>query len=173
VLTPALVTLTLSGPPGTPPPDFTDALEYAEVTISDDDVLIEAFDADDEPLGSISMWIDERGTTWLASDYADGYALVGVDPAGQATVYRESTLPADVLATRAETIVDTIQTAPLERAEWFLCAVAVGTATGMCAGAAATGGLLFVGCAAGAAGATCACISAWAERKGKRKCLED
>jgi hypothetical protein len=108
-----LLALTLGAAPDTPPtpaspptsyaPTFADRVDHVDVTVSDTDAVVVAFDASDSPIASLALWVDERGTTWIASDYDDGYAIVGVDP-GTGEITREGDLPDAVIVERAEAL---------------------------------------------------------------------
>jgi len=104
-----LLALLLSPPPSSPheidAPDFADQLDHVDVTVSDDDAVVVAFDEAGEAIASLSIWVDARGVTWLATDYADGYSLVSVDPITD-EVTREGDLDDAVLADRYEALLD-------------------------------------------------------------------
>lgn len=151
MLTAPILALLMTGDV-TAPPDFSTRFEYADVTVSDTEVLIMAFDDADQQIGSIALWVDTAGVTWLAADYADGYSLIGVAPE-RGIVHRDQSLPASVLAERAEELMiylDPSQPAERKRHTWGECGwktVAAGAACYLARPLACVGGAIKAGCA--------------------------
>lgn len=150
-----ILAFTLLGSPATlaPPhePDFAKRLESADITISDSDVLITAFDHVGRPIGTIAMWTDERGAIHLESDYDDGYAATIVLNGVQI----EATLPPEIIAERAQLIVDLLDepgSGPVEG--WAACAGRTALAVGACTAASWS----VILCGASSFLAACECI---------------
>lgn len=150
-----LTTLLLTPPPtDVAPPDFADQLDSVDVTVSDSDVVVLAFDSDGEAIGSLALWVDGDGRTWITADYSDGSAVLIIDPFTE-SVTREGDLPDDVLAERADAILiaaeDPAQPAA-KKHKWSTCAGKTVLAGFGCW----VGGPL--GCVYGAVKASCACV---------------
>jgi hypothetical protein len=159
-----LLTLTLGSPSTTPtdvaPPDFAERLNSVDVTMSDGDAHLVALDSDGAVIGTLSIWIDELGTTWIAGDYDDGYLLISVDPI-TADVTREGDLDESVAAERLEALIvflgDQKPTLPKGEKEkpkqsWAKCFIAAGGAAWGCYR------LNPWKCVGGSAAAACACL---------------
>jgi hypothetical protein len=156
LLTTIFTTLSLSGvpAPGDIAPDFSEQLDYVDVIVSDADAMVVAYDHNGAVIGSFGLWVDDDGITWLAADFADGYALIGVSPEFEKEVYREEELPAGQLAERAELLLmyldDPAQ--PAAKHSWGECgwkAVAAGVACGTARP---------IACVWGGIKASCACV---------------
>jgi hypothetical protein len=98
-----LSVILLSSPSDIVSADFADQLDHVDVTVSDSDAMVFAYDETGGTIGSIAVWVDDTGTTWLAADYSDGYALVSVNPISR-EITSEGDLSEDVIAERAELI---------------------------------------------------------------------
>jgi hypothetical protein len=150
LLTSLLSTVPGSTPPNVAPPDFADQIEQVDVTVSDTDVVIDALDASGDPIGSLALWVDENGTTKIAADFADGYALFGIDPSS-GNVRRESTIGSEVVAERIEVMLAHLDETA-ESNSWGECGWKAAVAGFGCATARP-----FL-CVGGGIKAACACI---------------
>ncbi len=170
-------------PPGTSP---LPAIEYVEITGEPNEAQLIAYGVDGEVLGSIAWWT-EGSVVYLASDYADGGALLGIDLETRRLYVDDLGLPAELISARAHAFEQLVlaQGALLGQAktdgerdntkEWVRCGLHVLAAVGACS-ATAVSPIPFVvgaGCLGITGIATCECINVWAESKGKRKCGED
>jgi hypothetical protein len=146
-----LVAFFVSGEPAAPP-DFSEQFDHADVTVSDVDAQIIAYDQEDQPIGSLALWVDSTGVTWLAADFADGYSLLGISPE-RGEVHRDQSLPGSVLAERAEMLMayfEPAQPAGMEDNSWGECgwkAAAAGAACYFARPFACVGGAIKAGCA--------------------------
>ncbi|HVI03670.1 MAG TPA: hypothetical protein VM869_33485 [Enhygromyxa sp.] len=154
-----LLTLLLSAPTDIAALEFTDQCDSVTVTVSDTDAVLVAFDDTGAAIGSLALWVDDAGTTWIAADYADGYAVLSIDPFTE-TVTREGDLPAEVLAERAELMLAYVDDSAEPQAKkgkdksqhsWGKCAFNVAVGTGFCAAAK-------IGCVWWGVKAACACV---------------
>lgn len=167
--------LTTARAPDHAPLDFTAVIDHAELTRSDRDLQIVAYDRRGEVIGTIALWVEPGGEIFLASDYADGFAETMVTDGRART---EATLPSQTIKRRANAILteleyDSVERGPQEGAgSWFWCVSSTFAAVGACVGGAAAIGPL-IACPGLAASATCLCITAVAEEVGGRPCAKD
>jgi len=146
--------LIFSSPPTAPPDRFDAQLDHVDVTVSDGDALLVAFDSDGETIGSLALWVDDAGITWIAADYDDGYAVLSIDPFTEAVIL-EGDLPAAELADRADAVLAALADPARPAAKkhsWIEC----GGKTVLAGIACWTGGP--IGCVFGAVKASCACV---------------
>jgi hypothetical protein len=164
-----LLTAVLGSPPTSPPdvaaPDFADRLASVDVTISDSDVVIDALDGAGEPIGSLALWVDAAGTTWIAVDFSDGGALFGIEP-GSDEVRRESTLAPEVAGLRLEAMLAHLDGA-VEDTSWGECGWKAAVAGIGCATARP-----FM-CVVGSIKAACACLPKLVQEFEDQECPYD
>jgi hypothetical protein len=81
VITPTIMStvLALAPPTDLAPPDFSAHLDSVEFIDGGEDIQLVARDANGEVIGSIALWVDERGRIHVLSDYPDGYAETVID----------------------------------------------------------------------------------------------
>jgi hypothetical protein len=144
MLTTTVLASILSAPLGAP--DFAERLDHAELTGSDSEAQIIAYDVAGEVIGTIALWVEPEGQIYLASDYSDGYAETIVADGRART---DSTLPHEVIAARADAMLGVLGLEPLENR--FACAVGV-IATGLSCAAPSPA------CPFSLYGAACACL---------------
>jgi hypothetical protein len=84
-------------------------------------------------LGSIALWTDADGTAWIVSDYGDGFAQTMIAPDGE--VSTEATLPSDAVASRAELMVEAIQSTSGPHEGKLSCALSLAGTVVSCAAA--------------------------------------
>jgi hypothetical protein len=138
--------------PATPPDSFANRLDHAELLANGDhDVQLVAYDHAGEVIGTIALWVDERGAHHLESDYDDGYASTVVIDGRDRTM---STLSGEVIAARAQAITD-IMVAPQAGKLW--CATKIAGAAALCAPLVAGNALGVFSCPAGIIWAWCEC----------------
>jgi hypothetical protein len=127
MLTPAVIStvLALAPPTDLAPPDFSVQLDSVEFIDGGEDVQLVAYDAGGEVIGSIAFWASEDGAVWVVSDYADGYTVVAISPAGD--VRTESTLSPDVTAARAIVIGERIDPDSVQEGKGACALSAAGT----------------------------------------------
>jgi hypothetical protein len=165
-----LLTAVLASPPtSTPtdvaPPDFSERLHSVDVTVSDSDVVIDALDRAGEPIGSLALWVDAAGTTWIAVDFSDGGALFGIEP-GSDEVRRESTLAPEVAGLRLEAMLAHLDGA-VEDTSWGECGWKAAVAGIGCATARP-----FM-CVVGSIKAACACLPKLVQEFEDQECPYD
>lgn len=149
------------------PAGFAGLIADVVVTGSPHDVVATVFGHGGFVLGTITVRLD-GDVLWLESSYADGYSTIGLDPDTEDVVEAAATLTAEVIEERAIAVAEFLETQVAEG--WLSCGVHSAMAVGVCAAGAASGGLALIGCPASAFKAGCECISAWAEKRGKRPC---
>lgn len=110
-----------------------DQLNHTELTGGANDMQLVAYDHAGDVLGSIALWTDPDGTTWIVSDYGDGFSQVMITPDGE--VSTEATLPSEVIAARAELIIDTIQNQSEPQEGKVSCALSLAGTVVSCAAA--------------------------------------
>ena len=102
-------------------------------------------------IGSVAAWVDD-GLIWVASDYADGWSLISIDPMTE-TVTHDGPLSDAVLSERAELIGLYIRTdAAKGKPSWWKCARWVAGTVIACAAARP------LGCVGGAIQMACSCV---------------
>lgn len=145
------------------PFEFAERLASVDVTVSDEDAVVTAYDSAGESIGSLAMWVDAGRLVWIAADFPDGYMLTSVDPITEAVVL-EGNLSNAVFAERAELLVVYLAD-PAEPQEakggkekpkhsWLKCGGYVAVAAFKCHKLP----LNPVGCIGSAGTAACACI---------------
>lgn len=138
--------------PAAPPDPFVARLDRAEASVSGEDVQLVAFDRGGEVIGTVALWIDERGAHHLEADFDDGYSsTVVIDGRDRTT----STLPGDALAARTAAMTD-VMVGPAAKGE-LACAVRIASAIALCAPIAVGKVWGIFTCPAGVIIAWCAC----------------
>lgn len=136
------------------PDNLAAAIEQAEITGTESEVQIVAFNARGEIVGTIALWLEPDGRLVLASDYADGYAETVVTDRRAQT---EATIPPEAIAARADAMVGALD-GRRTRADLLGCALSAGTAAAACSPPSVAAGVGVVGCAAGVYLAACVCL---------------
>jgi len=72
-----------------------------DVTVSDADAVVTAYDDAGESVGTLAFWVDDAGLAWIVADFPDGYSLTRMDLVTEA-VEIEGNLPADLVTERVE-----------------------------------------------------------------------
>lgn len=154
MLTATILSALLAGSPGADATarDFAAQLDHAEF-VSDEDLQLIAYDARGAVIGTIALWLDERGRVHLVSDYADGYANVLVVDE-RATI--DATLAPEVIRERADLVLSKLLSGSSNppRRSPLVCAATIASAVGLCA---VGGAVVVITCPAGVILALCAC----------------
>jgi hypothetical protein len=112
-------------------PAATDPIIATEVVESDNAIELLGYDDSGEITGSIAVWVDSDGLTWIVPDYADGFAEITIDAAGQ--VSAESNMPLEIVAERTDAMILSLA-APTETAEGRVsCALSAAGSVVSCA----------------------------------------
>ncbi|MFO7564355.1 MAG: hypothetical protein R6X02_17035 [Enhygromyxa sp.] len=131
------------------PASFSMGLDHTQIVDGAGDVQLIAHDHGGAVIGSITLWVESDGTTWVVSDYADGFSVAMIHPDGHLRI--DGSLAPTLVASRADSLVASLagDDSPGGRIE---CARRVSAMVGSCG----TGSL--VACPRSALAAACECL---------------